>query len=161
MLVIYVCVCVCAASCPASSTPLRQFFIMLWISPASSTYLAHSRSSMKYILSLSNIWAAIPFFLPIGAFVYWLCWVFIAVRRLSLVAAVRGFSCCRAWAQELWCMVHGSIWDLPRPRIELVSPALADRFSTIGPPGKSPLEYLYFFWNMIRNVFCSAPDYPI
>ena len=95
----YLCVCLCAASCPASSIPLRQFFIILWISPASSTYLAHSRSSIKYILSLSNIWAAIPFFLPIGVFVYWLCWVFIAVCRLSLVATVRGFSCYRAWAQ--------------------------------------------------------------
>ena len=29
------------------------------------------------------------------------------------------------------------MWDLPRSRIEPVSPALADRFFTTEPPGKS------------------------
>ena len=28
------------------------------------------------------------------------------------------------------------MWDLPRPGLEPVSPALADRFSTTAPPGK-------------------------
>ena len=37
-----------------------------------------------------------------------------------------------AWAQLLCNM-----WDLPRPEIEPVSPALAGRFLTTGPPGKS------------------------
>ena len=31
------------------------------------------------------------------------------------------------------------MWDLPRPGLEPVSPALAGRFSTIAPPGKPPL----------------------
>ena len=33
------------------------------------------------------------------------------------------------------------IWDLPRPGLEPLSPALAGRFSTTAPPGK-PLDYL-------------------
>ena len=32
-------------------------------------------------------------------------------------------------------MLHG-MWDLPRPGLEPVSPALAGRFSTTAPPGK-------------------------
>ena len=30
------------------------------------------------------------------------------------------------------------MWDLPRPGLEPVSPALAGRFSTTAPPGKPP-----------------------
>ena len=33
------------------------------------------------------------------------------------------------------------MWDLPRPGLEPVSPALADRFSTAAPPGK-PLKLI-------------------
>ena len=56
-----------------------------------------------------------------------------------------GFSCCRAWAlghklsscgtgaKLLLCM-----WDLPRPRIKPMSPALTGGFFTIEPPGKTP-----------------------
>ena len=74
-----------------------------------------------------------------------------------------GFSCCRAWALGMWASVvvscrlsscgslalehrlsncgawaqllH-SMWDLPRPGIEPVSPALAGGFSTTVSPGK-------------------------
>ena len=38
---------------------------------------------------------------------------------------------CGAWAKLLWGM-----WDLPRPGIEPVSPALAGGFFTTEPPGK-------------------------
>ena len=31
------------------------------------------------------------------------------------------------------------MWDLPRPGLEPVSPALAGRFSTTAPPGKPPI----------------------
>ena len=31
-------------------------------------------------------------------FSFWLCWVFVAARGLSLVVASGGFSCCGAWA---------------------------------------------------------------
>ena len=44
----------------------------------------------------------------------------------------RRFSSCGARAQ----LLRGT-WDLPRPGLEPVSPALAGRFSTTAPPGKS------------------------
>ena len=65
---------------------------------------------------------------------------FIAVRgpltiTASLVAEHRlqthRFSSCGSRAQLLRGM-----WDLPRPGLEPVSPALAGRFSTTAPPGK-------------------------
>ena len=56
----------------------------------------------------------------------------------SLVAEhklqTRRLSSCGARAQ----MLHG-MWDLPRPGLEPVSPALAGRFSTTVPPGKPQL----------------------
>ena len=91
-------------------------------------------------------------------FIYlWLCWVFVSVRGLSLVAAsgghssswcaglslsrplllaehrlqTRRLSSCGSRAQLLRAM-----WDLPRPGLEPVSPALAGRLSTTVPPGK-------------------------
>ena len=45
--------------------------------------------------------------------------------------------------------VHGlsCLWDLPRPGIEPVSPALAGGFLTTGPPGKSTLvTFDVLFW---------------
>ena len=86
-----------------------------------------------------------------------MCWVFVSVRGLSLVAAsgghsssrcaglltiaaslvaehrlqTRRLSSCGSRAQSLRGM-----WDLPRPGLEPVSPALAGRFSTTAPPGK-------------------------
>ena len=53
----------------------------------------------------------------------------------SLVAGhrlqTRRLSNCGSWAQLLRGM-----WDLPRPGLEPVFPALAGRFSTTAPPGK-------------------------
>ena len=66
--------------------------------------------------------------------------LFIAVRGLLTIAAslvaehrlqTRRLSSCGSWAQLLRGM-----WDLPRPGLEPVSPALAGRFSTTVPPGK-------------------------
>ena len=61
--------------------------------------------------------------------------LFIAVRGSLTVAdslvAERRLSSCGARAQLLRGM-----WDLPRPGLEPVSPALAGRFSTAAPPGK-------------------------
>ena len=52
-----------------------------------------------------------------------------------------GFSCCGAWAQ--YCGARAQLllgmWNLLRPGIEPVSPALAGGFLTTGPPGKSQL----------------------
>ena len=61
--------------------------------------------------------------------------LFIAVRGPLTIAASlvaeRRLSNCGSRAQLLRGM-----WDLPRPGLEPVSPALAGRFSTIAPPGK-------------------------
>ena len=69
--------------------------------------------------------------------------LFIAVRGPLTIAAslaaehrlhMRKLSNCGSRAQPLRGM-----WDLPRPGLEPVSPALAGRFSTTAPPGKPPL----------------------
>ena len=74
--------------------------------------------------------------------------LFIAVRgpltvMASLVAEhrlqTRRLSSCGSRAQLLRGM-----WDLPRPRLEPVSPALAGRFLTTAPPGK-PNKNSYCF----------------
>ena len=79
--------------------------------------------------------------------------LFIAVRGpltivASLVAEQRlqtlRLSSCGSRAQLL-----RSMWDLPRPGLEPVSPALAGRFSTTVPPGK-PSPYLF---NVTLNLF--------
>ena len=100
------------------------------------------------------------FFFNICLFIYfWLCWVFVSVRELSLVAASGGHSSPRCAGLSLSrplslrstgsrragsvVVAHGaqllhSMWDPPRPGLEPVSPALAGRFSTTVPPGKPP-----------------------
>ena len=69
--------------------------------------------------------------------------LFIAVRRPLTIAAslvaehrlqTRRLSSCGSRAQ----LLHG-MWDLPRPGLEPMSPALAGRFSTTAPPGKPPV----------------------
>ena len=91
---------------------------------------------------------------------FWLCWVFIAAYRLSVVAAsgsysllqcvARGLSSCGSQAVEhrlsrcgSWAQLLRGMWDLPGPGIEPVSPALAGGFSTTAPPGKPSNRFLY------------------
>ena len=45
------------------------------------------------------------------------------------------------------------MWDLPRPGLKPVSPALAGRFSTIAPPGK-PCTDLFDFFPSANFGFC-------
>ena len=72
--------------------------------------------------------------------------LFIAVRRPLTIAAslvaehrlqTRRLGNCGSRAQLL-----RSMWDLPRPGLEPMSPALAGRFSTTAPPGK-PLVLVF------------------
>ena len=79
--------------------------------------------------------------------------LFITVRGPLTIAAslvaehrlqTRRLSNCGSWSQLLRGM-----WDLPRPGLKPVSPALAGRFSTTAPPGKpygflSCLDYWEF-----------------
>ena len=85
--------------------------------------------------------------------------LFIAVRgpltiTASLVAEhrlqTRRLSNCGSRAQPLRGM-----WDLPRPGLEPVSPALAGGFSTTAPPGKPPTSFdrLYFHHHSTQNIF--------
>ena len=51
------------------------------------------------------------------------------------------------------------MWDLPGPGIKPVSPALAGRFLTTGPPGKSPestlfmIHVFYLSWQGLGKVY--------
>ena len=74
--------------------------------------------------------------------------LFIAVRRpLTIVVSLltehrlqtRRLGNCASRAQLL-----RSMWDLPRPGLEPVSPALAGRLSTTAPPGKPFFSFLYW-----------------
>ena len=81
--------------------------------------------------------------------------LFIAMRgpltiAASLVAEHRLQTCrlsnCGSRAQSLRGM-----WDLPRPGLEPVSPALAGRFSTTAPPGK-PWSYIFIMHQSFANI---------
>ena len=83
--------------------------------------------------------------------------LFIAVHEPLTIAAslvvehrlqTRRLSNCGSWAQLLCGM-----WDLPRPGLEPVSPALAGRFSTTAPPGKPPQ-----FLTVMNKVVLSIHD---
>ena len=54
------------------------------------------------------------------------------LQHAGSVVVAHGLSSCGSWAQLL-C----GIWDLPRPGIEPMSPAVTGRLLTIVPPGKS------------------------
>ena len=100
-------------------------------------------------------------------FVFFDCTASSLLCGLSLVMASKGYSSLQCTDFSLWChlllwstgsrysgfsscitqvqqfhicaeLLHG-IWHLPGPGIELVSPALAGRFSTVVPPGKSTI----------------------
>ena len=77
--------------------------------------------------------------------------LFIAVRgplaiAASLVAEHRLQTCrlsnCGSRAQP-----RRGMWDLPRPGLKPVSPALAGRFSTTAPPGKPLVIFLSLIWS--------------
>ena len=73
--------------------------------------------------------------------------LFIAVRgpliiAASLVAEHR-LQTCRLSACGSWAQLLRGMWDLPRPGLEPVSPALAGRVSTTAPPGKPSMLMFY------------------
>ena len=168
-----------------------------------------------WLLSLSNIhlrflhvssWldgSFLSFFFLINLFIlfiyFWLRWVFVAARGLSLVVASGGLlfiavcrllivvaSRCGAWAlgmrasvvvacrlsscgsralerrlgscgTETW-LLRGT-WDLPRPGLEPVSPALAGGFLTTALPGKS-MAHFFLALNNIPFVWMYQFVYP-
>ena len=94
---------------------------------------------------------------------FWLLWNFAAAHQLSVVWPSWSAEAplhCRAWLLSVVaslvveCLLHTSgcahfsswgaqasllcgMWDLPRPEMNPVSPALAGGFLTTAPPGKS------------------------
>ena len=65
-------------------------------------------------------------------------------RAWPSVVVARGLSSCGSQALEqslsncgAWASLLHSMWDLPGPGLEPVSPALAGGFLTTAPPGKS------------------------
>ena len=117
----------------------------------------------------SSLYIYIYIFLKKFTFFYLFIYLFMTV--LSLRFCARAFSSCGKWG-PIFIAVHGPLtiaaslvaehrlqthrlsncgsqaqllrgmWDLPRPGLEPVSPALAGRFSTTAPPGKP--SSLYF-----------------
>ena len=83
----------------------------------------------------------------------------IAVRGPLTIAAslvaehklqMRRLSCCGSRAQLLRGM-----WDLPRPGLEPVSPALAGGFSATAPPGKPSSFFNCLFASVnLKILFC-------
>ena len=109
---------------------------------------------------------------------FWLRWVFISACRLSPVAVHRllivvvspvagrrlqgaqasGGMVCRLSSFGSWAQLLCSMWDLPRPGIKLVSPALAGGFLSTVSTRKSCFcflgEPLYFFpWWLQQFIF--------
>ena len=85
------------------------------------------------------------------SFFFWLRWVFIGARS-EQASHCCGFACCGARTLGAWASVVAArglsscdaqaellcdMWDLPRPGIKPVSPALAGRFLTTAPSERS------------------------
>ena len=84
-----------------------------------------------------------------------------ALGTRAAVVMARGLSSCGSRALEHRLSSCGArayllrgTWDLPRPGLEPMSPALAGGFLTTAPPGKSQLTYLDFknsTWKIIQS----------
>ena len=108
------------------------------------------------------------FFFKTVLFIYWL---------RCLCCCKRTFSIRGAWAsrcggslvaehkvqsmqpQQLWCsgVLAHDMWDLPGSGIEPVSPALAGRLLTTGPPGKSCIIlhiWMIQFLYILISIWC-------
>ena len=74
--------------------------------------------------------------------------LFIAVRGPLTIAASpvaeHRLQTCRLCGCGSRAQLLRGMWDLPRPGLEPVSPALAGRFSTTAPPGKPPIQFFPF-----------------
>ena len=101
----------------------------------------------------------------LSVYYYYFLFIYLFMAVLGLRFCARAFSSCSKWG-PLFIVVRGPLtieaslvaehrlqtrrlsncgsraqllrgrWDLPRPGLEPVSPALAGRFSTTAPPGK-------------------------
>ena len=90
---------------------------------------------LRLINTISVKIACFPFYS------FWLRWVFVAVFRLSRVAASRGTQGSVVVAHGLWLLQACGIL-VPQPEIKLMSPALAGGFLTTGSPGRVQCVFL-------------------
>ena len=67
--------------------------------------------------------------------------------RQASAAEVRGLNSCGTQAQSLHIM-----WDLPRPGIKLVSPALAGRFFTTEQQGSLPFCFVQLIYHIPKDL---------
>ena len=88
-----------------------------------------------YHLSFHSVSIIIIYYL----FILGCTWTSFAVYGLSLVVASRGYSSlqCTGFSLQWFLLLLCSIWNLPTPGIELLSPALARGFPSTVAPGKS------------------------
>lgn len=94
----------------------------------------------------------------------WAVLVSVAARGLSWIATSRGYSSLRfmsshAWAQSLQCTGLVAFWHVQPAQIRDRSPALAHRFLTTGPSGKSLLllfEYSFCDWPLLCLLVISS-----
>ena len=84
-----------------------------------------------------------------------------ALGARSSVVVACGLSSCGSWAPERRLSSYGAqaqvlcgMWDLPGPGLEPVSPALAGRFLTTAPPGKSRKFLILMRPNFLIFCFC-------
>ena len=110
----------------------------LWLWRAGATLCCCARASHCGGLSCCGAWA-----LGAQASVVVAC----GLSSCGSWALERRLSSCGAWAQPL-C----SMWDLPRPGLEPVSPALAGRFPTTAPPGKLCLDLICVSFTQSLNT---------
>ena len=90
------------------------------------------------------------------------------------------FPCCEAQALGVqasvvvcgtWGQLLRGMWDLPRPGIEPMSPALAGGFQSTVPPGKLSASFLKVIFSSVQFTYsvvsdcdpmdCSTPGFPI
>ena len=81
-------------------------------------------------------------------------------RARASVVVAPGLSSCVSQALELWLSSCGAqtylpcgMWNLPRPGVKPMSPALAGRFFTTEPPRK-PSLLMYFHLSFILICIC-------
>ena len=106
--------------------------------------------SVSYVAILGHFYLFIYLFVCLFVY-FWLCWGFISVwgKRGPLFIAVRGpltiaaslvaehrLQTRRLSSRGSRAQLLRGMWDLPRPGLEPVSPALAGRLSPTAPPGQ-------------------------
>ena len=92
--------------------PSSKSIFLIFPSQATSLLAGNTTlSCMMLLLSVSARCSVLPsqsflFFLNLIYFIYfWLCWVFVAVHGLSLVAESRGYSSLRCTGFSLWWLL--------------------------------------------------------